>query len=63
MLEGETYISTKRNLSDFDEKIDILLQDTELVKQMSLKAQDRYVSLFTSKMQEIFCNRFVELLS
>ncbi len=62
-IEGETYISTKWDLSDFDEKIDILLQDTELVREMSLKAQDRYVSLFTSKMQETFCNRFVELLS
>jgi hypothetical protein len=62
-IEGKTYISTKWDLSDLDEKINYLLRNDDLVKQISLEAHEKYRSLFKQKEQEDFCYRFVELVS
>jgi hypothetical protein len=62
-IEGKTYVSAKWDLSDFEEKVNYLLQNDDLVKQISLEAHERYVSLFKDKAQEDFCYRFIELIS
>jgi hypothetical protein len=62
-VEGETYVSAKWDLSDFEEKVNYLLQNDNLVRQISLEAHERYVSLFKDKAQEGFCYRFIELIS
>jgi len=61
-IDNKNYVSVKWDFSDFDEKIDFLLENPELVCQISLQAQNRYIYWFSSEGQEKFCERFLKLI-
>lgn len=61
--EGETYVGFKWDLSDFDEKLNGLLQDPVRIERIAALAQDRYRYFFSNEGQEEFCKRFIGMVS
>ena len=61
-IDNKNYVFVMWDFSDFDEKIDFLLENPERVYQISLQAQNRYIYWFSSEGQEKFCERFLKLI-
>tara|TARA_Y100000031_G_C7884654_1_gene232375 strand:- start:45 stop:275 length:231 start_codon:yes stop_codon:yes gene_type:complete len=61
-VENETYVSFNWDFSDFDEKIDDLIDSPDIIKKISSAALDRYKCLLSDQGQNEFCLRFKTLL-
>ena len=61
-IDGETYVAIKWDLSDFNEKINNLIDNEKIITEMCRNAQETYSHYFTHQGQEGFCSRFEELI-
>lgn len=62
-IDNETYVSFQWDFSDFAEKIDFLRDNAAIVKEISLQAQEKYISYFTESAKEVFCKRFKSIVA
>jgi hypothetical protein len=61
-VKNKTYVPFEWDFRDFDEKIDDLINNPDMVKEISSAAMDRYGFLLSGQGQNEFCLRFKTLL-
>jgi len=61
-VKNKTYVPFEWNFSDFDEKLDILLNDRNLIHRVTHEAYEKYKQCTSNAGQEGFCNRFKDIL-
>jgi hypothetical protein len=60
--DQETYVSFLWDFSDFEEKVEYLINRADLAREISMKAQETYMHNFTENGREDFCLRFKGLI-
>jgi hypothetical protein len=61
-IKNKTYVPFEWDFRDFDEKIDDLIDNPEMIKEISSAAIDKYNGLLSDQGQNEFCLRFKTLL-
>lgn len=61
-VDNETYVSFRWDLSDFEEKIENLLKNQDIITMISMQGQEKYKYYFSEEGQEEFCEHFKNLI-
>ena len=61
-VKNKTYVPFEWDFSDFDEKLDILLNDRNLIHRIIHEVHEKYIQSTSNDGQEGFCNRFKDIL-
>jgi len=61
-VKNKTYVPFEWDFSDFDEKLESLLDDRNLIHRITHEAYEKYKQCTSNDGQEGFCNRFKDIL-
>jgi len=61
-VKNKTYVPFEWDFSDFDEKLDNLLNDRNLIHRIIHEVHEKYIHYTSNDGQEGFCNRFKNIL-